>query len=62
MSNIGQKMARNMKKLTRLQVSTFADKGRVFFMNAYFGPMTAPRMIFTAWPPQYVWMPILSLT
>lgn len=51
-------MTRKMKKLTKLQVSTFADKGRVLVMNAYFGPMTAERMILTAWPPQYVWMPI----
>jgi hypothetical protein len=48
MSSIGQKIARNIKKLTRLQVSTFAEAGRVFFIYAYFGPMTAPRIIFTA--------------
>lgn len=52
-------MTRNMKKLMRLQVSTFADNGRVFFRYAYLGPMTAPSMILTACPPQYVCTPIL---
>jgi hypothetical protein len=45
---MGQKTARNMKKLTKLQVSTFADSGKVLVMYAYFGPITAPRMILTA--------------
>ena len=60
--NIGQNIARKMKKLMRLHVSTFADAGRVFAMYANLGPMTAPRMIFTACPPQDVWMPILVLS
>jgi hypothetical protein len=60
MSNIGQNTAKKMKKLTKLQVSTFADRGRVLVMKAYFGPMTAPSIILTAWPPQYVWIPILQ--
>ena len=45
---MGQNITRKMKKLTKLQVSTFAEAGSVFFMKAYLGPMTAPRMILTA--------------
>ena len=52
MSSIGAKMHKNMKKLTKLQVSTFADTGKVFFIYAYLGPMIAPRQILTDWPPQ----------
>jgi len=48
MSNMGQNTAKNMKKLTKLQVSTFADRGKVLVMKAYFGPMTAPSIILTA--------------
>jgi hypothetical protein len=54
---MGQNITRKMKKLTKLQVSTFAEEGSVFFMKAYLGPMTAARIILTAWPPQYVWIP-----
>ena len=55
-------MARKMKKLTKLHVSTFAERGSVLVMKAYLGPITAPRIILTACPPQYVWIPILHRT
>ena len=45
---MGQNTAKKMKKLTKLQVSTFADRGKVLVMKAYFGPMTAPSIILTA--------------
>ena len=45
---MGVNIAKNMKKLAKLQVSTFEERGRVFVMKAYLGPITAPRMILTA--------------
>jgi hypothetical protein len=51
---MGQNIIKKIKKLTKLQVSTFAEAGSVFLMNAYFGPIAAPRTILTDCPPQYV--------
>lgn len=46
--NVGKKIAMKTKKLIKLAVSTLADTGRVFRRNTNFGPMMAPRIIFTA--------------
>ncbi len=55
--NVGAKIARNTKKLTSEEVSTCAPKGRVFLMPTNLGPIKAPGIIFTDWPPQYAWIP-----
>ena len=57
---VGTKKMKNTKKLIKLAVSTCAEAGRVLAMCTHFGPIMAPRMILTAWPPQYSWMPICN--
>ena len=57
-SNIGANTGRNTKSPTKLTVSTRAPSGSAFPRSTNFGPITAPRMILTAYPPQYAWIPI----